>query len=756
MLGPLEVRRRRRARPGCGSGQAARPAPCLLLRANGSSRATPDRRAVGRAPPPTAAKALQQVLALRKRLGRERIATAGPATGWARPGELDVVRFEGRSARAASSRRAREEAAATLREALALRRGRPRRRRLRGASPRARSPGSRSCASRRSRSGSRPTSRSARHVELVAELEALVAGAPAARAAAGQLMLALYRAAGRPRRWRSTGARAARSATSSASIRAPSCGELQRAILRQDAASRVEPPSSARAATCPRRRRRSSGAARELAEVDDLLARRRPPRDADGPGRHRQDAARPPVAHELADAFPDGVFFVDLAPPAGARARPGRDRARARGRGARGAAARETPLRVAARRLLLLLDNFETSTRPRRSWPTCSAAPGPRRARHEPGAAAALASTSTASRPCRSTTRPALRARGRASRPASAARARGGGGRGDLPAPRLPAARDRARRGAHARTLAGRAAALLRARARDGRRARPARAPAHAAGHDRLEPRPARAARAGALRPPGGVQRRLHPRGRRGSAATRDSSRRSSAAACSTGAATAALRDAGDGARVRARAARGRPGHRPRAARRALRGGGGRRPRDEPAARGRPRQPPRRGHWSHDAGAVDLELRLVAALAATGSCAATFARGSGASPRRSAMGPTRLSLRARFSAARAGWRCAGRVRAGRRARRGEPRRDRSLGDEPGVALALNRLGAAVRVPAIARRYRSRSRALYSTAGSATNAGSPSSSATWGTGSSSGRVRAGEALLRGSSRSSASC
>ncbi len=86
-----------------------------------------------------------------------------------------------------------------------------------------------------------------------------------------------------------------------------------------------------------------------------------------------------------------------------------------------------------------------------------------------------------------------------------ASRSRGqrrGGGRG-VRAARRAAARDRAGRGAREAALAGGARRAARAEPRlPDRAARPARPPADAAGHDRLDPRAALAPRAGALPAP--------------------------------------------------------------------------------------------------------------------------------------------------------------------------------------------------------------------------------------------------------------
>ena len=88
----------------------------------------------------------------------------------------------------------------------------------------------------------------------------------------------------------------------------------------------------------------------------------------------------------------------------------------------------------------------------------------------------------------------------------------------DLPPPRRPAARARARRRAREGALARADPRAARAApaAPDRRRARPARAPAHAARDDRVELRAARRRGAAPLRPPRRLPRRLHARGGRG------------------------------------------------------------------------------------------------------------------------------------------------------------------------------------------------------------------------------------------------
>ena len=63
-----------------------------------------------------------------------------------------------------------------------------------------------------------------RHDALTAELEQLAAEHPLREQLHGQLILALYRAGGRPARWPPTGGSATCSPVSSASIRESRCG----------------------------------------------------------------------------------------------------------------------------------------------------------------------------------------------------------------------------------------------------------------------------------------------------------------------------------------------------------------------------------------------------------------------------------------------------------------------------------------------------------------------------------------------------
>jgi hypothetical protein len=141
----------------------------------------------------------------------------------------------------------------------------------------------------------------------------------------------------------------------------PELQELQRAILRQDPVLRIEPLEVRARRHLPAPPTPLVGRRRELTEVGGLL-RGDGPRlvtltGAGGIGKTRLSLQ---IAHELADAFDDGVFFVDLAhlrrpdlvPSAvadalGVEEQPGRRLTETLGAHLRG------------RRVLLLLDNFE-------------------------------------------------------------------------------------------------------------------------------------------------------------------------------------------------------------------------------------------------------------------------------------------------------------------------------------------------------------------------------------------------------------
>ena len=230
------------------------------------------------------------------------------------------------------------------------------------------------------------------------------------------------------------------------------------------------------------------------------------------------------------------------------------------------------------RSLLLVLDNLEqllpeagpSPQRARRS------VPGPPPAGHQPGAAPCPGRAGVPRRAPRPDRGP-----GAVPRPGSRGRLRvradgyePAGGRGDLPAPRRPAARDRAGR----RSIEGADSRGAPAPAGSGRRAagvgggRCAGPPAHPARHDRLELRPAEPGRAHGVQPGLRVRRRVRRRGRgrgrgrsvrprpdRGRFGPRQPGRSQPRPRGARPSGRAALRAARDRPRVRPRPARPRP-----------------------------------------------------------------------------------------------------------------------------------------------------------------------------------------------------
>ena len=200
-----------------------------------------------------------------------------------------------------------------------------------------------------------------RHAELIAELEGLVAEEPLRERVRRQLMLALYRCG--------------RQADALAAFRdarhvlqeelglepGSELKELQQAILRQDAALRVESPELRARRHLPAPPTAFVGRRRELDEIGELV------RGAGvrlvtltGPGGTGKTRLALQAAHDLADSFPDGVYFADLAPL--------RDSALVASAIAEGLAVEERsdqPLEktleahLHTRLLLLLIDNFE-------------------------------------------------------------------------------------------------------------------------------------------------------------------------------------------------------------------------------------------------------------------------------------------------------------------------------------------------------------------------------------------------------------
>ena len=153
-----------------------------------------------------------------------------------------------------------------------------------------------------------------RHVELVAELEALVREEPLRERPRRQLMLALYRSG------RLADALAAYHDARRAFVEqlglepGAELRELEAAILRQDASLTVETPEVRARRRLPAPATPLIGRRREVEEVAALL------RDGvrlvtlTGPGGTGKTRLAIQTAHELAETFRDGAVFVGLAP----------------------------------------------------------------------------------------------------------------------------------------------------------------------------------------------------------------------------------------------------------------------------------------------------------------------------------------------------------------------------------------------------------------------------------------------------------
>ena len=187
ILGPLDVRDGDRPLA-AGRRQAAGPArAAAAARQRGRVERPPGGRALGRAPTGLEGAPGGGLAAAQGDRSRTSWSPGRPATSCdVEPGQLDLHRFEelaaeGGRRRDAGTRRAAE---ALAERARPVARPAARRPQLRALRSRPSSRDSRSCARRRSRTGSTPIWRSAATPRLIGELEALTSGAPAARAAA--------------------------------------------------------------------------------------------------------------------------------------------------------------------------------------------------------------------------------------------------------------------------------------------------------------------------------------------------------------------------------------------------------------------------------------------------------------------------------------------------------------------------------------------------------------------------------------------
>jgi predicted ATPase/DNA-binding SARP family transcriptional activator len=266
----------------------------------------------GEHPPATAQNALQvQVHALRRRLGAERIVREASGYRLCRePGELDLERFEGLVNRGRAEEP--EAAAATLREALALWRG-PAYEDVRYEAF-AHAEVVRLDELRLAALEDRIEADLAlgRHRDLVPELESLVSEHASRERLCGQLMLALYRS-GRQTAALDVFQRARDAMRDELGLEpGPALQERQQAILRQDPALAFQTADAPPPRRLPAPETPLVGRAAELAELAELLGGGTRLVTLTGTGGIGKTRLALQTGHELADAFPDGVYFVDL------------------------------------------------------------------------------------------------------------------------------------------------------------------------------------------------------------------------------------------------------------------------------------------------------------------------------------------------------------------------------------------------------------------------------------------------------------
>ena len=292
----------------------------LLVHANevvGSERLL---EALWRRPPGSGLNALQvRVSQLRKALGAGGAALETRPSGYLlrlEPGQLDLDRFEQLASEARQA--GPGEAAAKLREALALWRGPP----LSEFAYEefAQSPISRLEELRLTALERRIDAdlKLGHNSELVGELEQLIAEHPLRERLSAQLMLALYRC-GRQAEALAVFQDARRALLEELGLEpGPDLKTIERAILNHDPALLLEsvlpPPKSAPNTNLPKPATTFLGREKELAEILDLLSREEARLlTLTGPGGTGKTRLAVRAAALAADAFPDGVWWVPLA-----------------------------------------------------------------------------------------------------------------------------------------------------------------------------------------------------------------------------------------------------------------------------------------------------------------------------------------------------------------------------------------------------------------------------------------------------------
>ena len=196
------------------------------------------------------------------------------------------------------------------------------------------------------------------HAELLPELEALVAEHPLRERLRGQLMLTLYRSG------RQADAlavyRDARQALDELGLE-PSreLKELETAILRHDASLTVEPAELRARRRLPAPATALVGRRREVDDLTEMLRGETRLVTLTGPGGTGKTRVGIQTAHELADAFPDGVVFVGLAALRDAQLVPAQIASALGLEDAARPAAESLAEYLRERTALLLIDNFE-------------------------------------------------------------------------------------------------------------------------------------------------------------------------------------------------------------------------------------------------------------------------------------------------------------------------------------------------------------------------------------------------------------